>query len=59
MTYDGKIDYKNDNDMIREEIIGHIVDVTGEDPIVSTTGKASRELFEMRIRNNQSHKYDF
>ncbi len=59
LTYDGKIDYKNDNDMIREEIIGHIVDVTGEDPIVSTTGKASRELFEMRVRNNQSHKYDF
>lgn len=45
--------------MVREEIIQHIVKVTGEDPIVSTTGKASRELFETRVANNQSHKYDF
>jgi phosphonopyruvate decarboxylase len=59
LTYDGEIEYKNDNDMIREEIIEHIVDVTGEDSIISTTGKASRELFEIRERNNQSHKYDF
>ena len=45
--------------MVREEIIEHIVNVTGEDPIVSTTGKASRELFEIRESNNQAHKYDF
>lgn len=32
---------------------------SGEDPIVSTTGKASRELFETRVANGQSHKYDF
>lgn len=59
LSYDGKIEYSNDNDMIREEIIEHIVNVTGEDPIISTTGKASRELFEIRERNGQSHKYDF
>lgn len=59
LTYDEKIEYKNDNEMLREEIIEHIVNITGEDPIVSTTGKASRELFEIRERNNQSHKYDF
>lgn len=59
LTYDEKIEYQNDNDMLREEIIGHIVNVTGEDPIISTTGKASRELFEIRERNNQFHKYDF
>lgn len=59
LTYDEKIEYKNDNEMIREEIIEHIVKATGENPIVSTTGKASRELFEIRERNNQSHKYDF
>jgi phosphonopyruvate decarboxylase len=45
--------------MVREEIIQHIVKVSGEDPIVSTTGKASRELFETRVANGQSHKYDF
>jgi len=59
ISYDGKIEYKNNYTMSREEIIKHIVSVTGEDPIVSTTGKASRELFEIRESNNQSHKYDF
>ena len=54
-----KVEYKNDNKMIREEIIKHIVAASGEDPIVSTTGKASRELFETRVANDQSHKYDF
>ena len=59
LSYDGKVEYKNENTMLREEIIRHIVKVSGEDPIVSTTGKASRELFEIREANNQSHKYDF
>ena len=53
------VEYKNDNIMVREEIIQHIVKASGEDPIVSTTGKASRELFEIRVANGQSHKYDF
>ncbi|WP_297825870.1 phosphonopyruvate decarboxylase [uncultured Methanobrevibacter sp.] len=59
LSYDVKVKYENDNDMVREEIIEHIVNVTGEDPIISTTGKASRELFEIRANSNQSHKYDF
>lgn len=54
-----KVEYRNDNTMIREEIIRHIVKASGEDPIISTTGKASRELFETRTANSQSHKYDF
>ena len=59
LTDDSDIEYKNENSMVREEIIHHIVQVSGEDPIVSTTGKASRELFETRVANGQSHKYDF
>ena len=59
LSYDGKVVYKNDNKMLREEIIRHITTVSGEDPIISTTGKASRELFEIREANDQSHKYDF
>ena len=59
LTYDGEINYQNDNEMLREEIIEHIVKVTDDDPIISTTGKASRELFEIRDKNEQSHKYDF
>lgn len=54
-----KMEYKNNNHMVREEIIQHIVNASGDDPIVSTTGKASRELFETRVANGQSHKYDF
>ena len=54
-----KVAYKNDNKLVREEIIQHIVKAAGEAPIISTTGKASRELFETREANGQSHKYDF
>ena len=59
LSYDKKIKYGNNNSMVREEIIRHIVMVSGKDPIVCTTGKASRELFEIRTTNGQSHKYDF
>lgn len=59
LSYDEKVTYENDYDMVREDIIKHIISVTGEAPIISTTGKASRELFEARVANNQSHKYDF
>jgi len=59
LSYDEKVLYKNNYTMKREEIIQHIVKVSGEDPIVSTTGKASRELFETRVANGQEHKYDF
>ncbi len=59
ISYGGKTEYKNDYRMAREEIIRHIVAISGEDPIISTTGKASRELFEIREANGQDHKYDF
>ncbi len=59
LTDASKVSYSNDYHMVREEIIQHIVAASGEDPIISTTGKASRELFETRVANNQSHKYDF
>ncbi len=59
LSYDDNVNYKNDNKLIREEIIKHIVDASDDNPIISTTGKASRELFEIREANNQPHKYDF
>lgn len=59
LTREEKTEYRNDHSMLREEIIRHIVRVSGEDPVVSTTGKASRELFEIREENGQSHQYDF
>lgn len=45
--------------MKREEILRLLLPKIGNSPVVSTTGKTSRELFELREQNNQSHKYDF
>lgn len=59
LEYSEKVEYKNQYTLTREEIIKHIVRVSGDDPIISTTGKASRELFEIREAQKQAHKYDF
>lgn len=59
LSYETKVTYANGYSMKREEIIQHIVKVSGTDPIVSTTGKASRELFETREANGEGHQYDF
>ncbi len=59
LEFDGKITYKNSHPMTREEAIRRIVEFTGDDPIVSTTGKASRELFEIREARGEGHGRDF
>lgn len=59
LTSDEKVPYANGNTMNREEAVRHIAAVTGDDPVVSTTGKISRELFEIREANGQGHGYDF
>ena len=59
LKYENKVVYKNNYQMKREEIIEHIAKITKEDLIISTTGKASRELYEIRDKYSQSHKYDF
>ena len=59
LEFAGKVKYENNNTMLREDIIKHITAVSADDTIVSTTGKASRELFEIREANKQSHGYDF
>lgn len=56
---DRKIEYKNSYTMVREKVIQHVVQVSENDPIISTTGKASRELFETRVLNQQGHECDF
>ena len=59
------LDYKskpippNAHPMGREEAIGRILAASGDDPVVSTTGKASRELYELREARGQGHGYDF
>ena len=59
LTCDAKIQYANPNPMLREEIIRRVAAAAGEDIIVSTTGKASRELFEIREAKGQGHDHDF
>ena len=49
LTHDTKVSYKNGYRLRREEAIRTILDAADEgDVFVSTTGKASRELFELR-----------
>lgn len=56
----GKMKNENTNKLTREDAIKVVVDSIEKDTlIVSTTGKASRELFEYRENTNQGHEKDF
>lgn len=59
LTCDGKPDYRNGYTLRREEVIRRISAAAGDDPIVCTTGKASRELFEIREARGEGHGHDF
>ena len=59
LSYDEKIIYQNNNQITREEAIRRIIKFSEEDLIVCTTGKASRELFEIREQMGITHEKDF
>lgn len=59
LEFDSCSEYQNNYTLTREEVIENITLTAKNDIIVSTTGKASRELFEIREKNKESHKYDF
>ncbi len=59
LEFDGKVEYKNAYSLNREEVLRHIAAVTGNDPVISTTGKISRELFEIRTNSGKGHGTDF
>lgn len=59
LSYDNKVQYVNEYTLKREQIIEKIVEASADDIIVSTTGKASRELFEIREKAGQNHERDF
>ena len=59
LEYKGKAAYGNSYCMSREEALGHILHAAGNDFVVSTTGKASREVYELRERCGRSHGHDF
>lgn len=52
--------YCHDGDMSREQALREILVSSGSDEIfVSTTGKTSREVFELRESLHQGHDHDF
>ena len=59
LEYGGRLRFQNKYLMTREEIIRHIAQAAGQDVIISTTGKASRELFELRTAAGETHARDF
>ena len=59
LTYGKGAVYQNQYLLRREEAVCRIAAAAGNDPIVSTTGKASRELFEYRTGRREGHSRDF
>jgi phosphonopyruvate decarboxylase len=59
-SYKVKLNKSYERDLSREEAIEIIINELNEDDVVvSTTGVASRELFEYREKKSQSHEKDF
>jgi len=59
---DVKPNYSSNKNLSREEALKCIINAVGDDckPVfVCTTGKLSREIFEIRETNNQGHHQDF
>ncbi|MCR4792609.1 MAG: phosphonopyruvate decarboxylase [Lachnospiraceae bacterium] len=59
LTNENKVKYENNYTLSREAAIEEIVKHSGDSPVISTTGKTSRELFEIRERMGMSHESDF
>ena len=59
LDYGSKAAYSNRFTLPREEAIRRIAASSGGGVIVSTTGKASRELFEYRESQGMGHAHDF
>ncbi len=55
-----EVDYRNGNPMKREDAVRIIAHTADADAVfVSTTGKTSRELFEIRAADGSGHQRDF
>ena len=58
--YDKNFQKMDDQRMLREEALEIILNnLEGNAIVVSTTGKTSREIFEIREKRNESHQQDF
>lgn len=59
LSLGAKVQYKNVNTLSREDIIRKIAEIAGSDIVIATTGKTSRELYEVRESCAQGHESDF
>ncbi len=60
LTSASRPDYGNDAVLMREEAAGILLEAAGDSGIiVSTTGKLSREIFELREKRGEDHRRDF
>ena len=59
LRYEGKPLYRNAHSLSREDAVRCIAEAAAGDLIVSTTGKTSRELFEIREQRGEGHEKDF
>ena len=58
--YKSNLSEKNLSELSREESLRTILDLIGNDVVISTTGKTSREVFEIRAESNRSNnQHDF
>uniref|UniRef100_A0A7S4WGN5 Phosphonopyruvate decarboxylase n=1 Tax=Alexandrium monilatum TaxID=311494 RepID=A0A7S4WGN5_9DINO len=51
--------FSSEDMLHREEILERVVDHFPSDPLVTTTGFTSREMFELRAARGESHQQDF
>ncbi len=59
LAHGESIAYHNGYSLRREDVINQLIQISQGDVVISTTGKASRELFEARERADGTHQYDF
>jgi len=59
LTTDKKIKYKSDAALSREDALKTIISADKNAVYVCTTGKLSREIFEIREQNGEGHSHDF
>ena len=59
LTREKSYPYANSHSLVREEAIQSVLRFSGKNPIVSTTGKISREVYEIRDAKGEGHGLDF
>jgi len=59
LSYEKSNSVLQKNQLLRETALKKIIEYSGDGVLVSTTGKTSRELFELRENAGQGHERDF